>query len=233
MTISSLCIPAVKGISRKVTRGFRALLGEERWERLLQHGKQREYPPGSVVFRQGEPGSAVLALVSGRVKVLGTEPDGGQLLITLRGSGDLIGEVAARQLSQRTATVETIDRCTVRVLLIDEFNAFLRRHDSHSALTDYLVTKLSQTVPYQVELVHFGPERKIARLLLEVAALADRSTAAPRRIPFSQQDVADALGMARSTVALHLQRLREIGALDAGPRLTIADLGALKSSAGV
>jgi CRP/FNR family cyclic AMP-dependent transcriptional regulator len=194
---------------------------------------KRVYPPGSRLFRQGDPGSAVLALISGRVKVLGVEPDGGQLLITLRGAGDLIGEVAARRLSRRTATVETIDRCTARILTVDRFNAFLNKHDSHPILTDYLVTKLSQTVPYQVELVHFGPERKIARLLLEVVALADRSSPDPSQVPFSQQEVADALGMARSTVALHLQRLREIGALRAGPRLAVSDLGILKTSAGV
>ncbi|WP_158104511.1 Crp/Fnr family transcriptional regulator [Amycolatopsis kentuckyensis] len=208
-------------------------MGEDRWNCLLQYGAKKEHPPGSCLFRQGEPGSAVLALVSGRVKILGTEPDGGQLLITLRGAGDLIGEVAARRLSKRTATVETIDHCTVRALSADRFNAFLNEYDGHSVLTDYLVTKLSQTVPYQVELVHFSPERKIARLLLEVVALADRSSAHPNRVPFSQQEVADALGMARSTVALHLQRLREIGALRAGPRLVISDLRTLKTSAGV
>ncbi|MFJ6670088.1 hypothetical protein ACIQMJ_03140 [Actinosynnema sp. NPDC091369] len=48
-------------------RGFRALLGESKWP----------------------------ALVSGRVKVLGAQPDGGQLLITLRGPGDLLGQLAA------------------------------------------------------------------------------------------------------------------------------------------
>ncbi|QKV79606.1 Crp/Fnr family transcriptional regulator [Amycolatopsis sp. Hca4] len=200
---------------------------------LLESGVNRVYPPGSRVFQQGEPGSAVLALVSGRVKVLGAEPDGGQLLITLRGAGDLLGEVAARRLSRRTASVETIDTCTARVLSTDRFNAFLSRHDGHSVLTDYVVTKLSQTVPYQVELVHFTPERKIARLLLEVVTLADQAATHPNRVPFSQQEIAEALGLARSTVALHLQRLRKLGALRSGRRLEVSDLDALKESAGV
>ena len=136
-------------------------------------------------------------------------------------------------MSPRTATVETIDRCTTRALPVERFNTFLDQHDGHSVLTDYLVSKLSQTVPYQVELVHFTPERKIARLLLEVVALADEASSDPRHVPFSQQEVADALGMARSTVALHLHRLRETGALRTGPRLAVADLRALKTAAGV
>ena len=214
-------------------RGFRTLLGEHKWHQLLSQGRERVHPPGSCLFRQGDPGSAVLALVSGRVKILGAEPGGGQLLITLRGAGDLIGEIAARRASARTATVEAIDRCTTRHLPIERFNAFLDQHDGHEVLSDYVLSKLSQTVGYQVELVHFRPERKIARLLLEVVALADEASQDPRRIPFSQREMADALGMARSTVAHHLQRLRETGALHAGPRLTVADISTLKELAGL
>lgn len=175
----------------------------------------------------------MLAVVSGRVKVYGTEQNGGRVLLALRGAGDLLGEIAARSASPRTATVETIDRCTVRMLSADRFNTFLQEHDGEAALTDYSIAKLSQTVPYQVELVHFSPERKIARLLLEVVALADEASPDPERVPFSQQEVADSLGMARSTVAHYVRRLKACGALRAGPRLSVADSDHLKAIAGL
>lgn len=188
------------------------------------------HPPGAVVLRQGDPGTTVLALVSGRVKVLGAEPGGGQLLLTLRGPGDLLGEIAARSAGPRTATVRAIDRCTTRVLPAAAFDVFLDEHRVHGKLADYVVSKLSQAVPYQVQTVHFAPERRIARLLLEIVALADDGSP---HVPFSQREVADALGLARSTVALHLQRLKEAGALRPGPRLLVADLAVLKRRAGV
>ncbi|WP_367133054.1 Crp/Fnr family transcriptional regulator [Saccharothrix sp. HUAS TT1] len=211
-------------------RGFQALLGEAKWQALLDRGSTRVHPPGALLLRQGDPGATVLALVSGRVKVLGTEPDGGQLLITLRGPGALLGEIAVRSASPRTATVRAIDRCTTRVLTASAFDAFLDDHRAHGELADYVVSKLSQAVPYQVQLVHFAPERRIARLLLEIVSLADDGSP---HVPFSQREVADALGLARSTVALHLQRLKETGALKPGPRLVVADLGTLKQHAGV
>lgn len=190
----------------------------------------RVHPPGSWLLRQGDPGTTVLALVSGRVKVLGAEPDGGQLLLTLRGPGDLLGEIAVRSAGPRTASVRAVDRCTTRVLPAATFDAFLDEHRAHGPLTDYVVAKLSQAVPYQVQLVHFPPERRIARLLLEIVSLADDGSP---RVPFSQREVADALGLARSTVALHLQRLKETGALRPGPRLVVADPDVLKRHAGV
>lgn len=172
-------------------------------------------------------------LVSGRVKVFGTEPDGGRLLLALRGAGDLLGELAARSAERRTATVETIDRCSVRVVQAERLNSFLAEQDGQSALLEYTMSKLSQTAAYQVGLVHFGPERKIARLLLEVAALADDSSGGAERVPFSQQELADSLGMARSTVANHLQRLKDSGALRPGPRLVISDVARLRGIAGL
>lgn len=209
------------------------MLGERRWAHLLEQGVQRVYGPRVTLMRQGDQGTTVLMVVSGRVKVFGTEQNGGRLLLALRGEGDLLGEIAARSASPRTATVETIDRCTVHVLPVDRFNIFLEKHNGQAALADYSISKLSQTVPYQVELVHFSPERKIARLLLEVVALADDASSDPQRVPFSQQELADALGMARSTVAHYVQRLKDSGALRAGPRLVVADVGRLKTIAGL
>lgn len=214
-------------------RGFRSLLGERKWARLLEQGLDRVHGPRVSLLRQGEPGTTVLAVVSGRVKVFGTERNGGRVLLALRGAGDLLGELSARSTSPRTATVETIDRCTVRMMSADRFNTFLQEHDGEAALTDYSIAKLSQTVPYQVEMVHFSPERKIARLLLEVVALADEASSDPERVPFSQQEVADSLGMARSTVAHYVRRLKACGALRTGPRLSVADPDHLKAIAGL
>ncbi|GAA3019849.1 Crp/Fnr family transcriptional regulator [Actinokineospora globicatena] len=210
------------------------MLGEAKWARLLELGVPRVHRPRVPLLRQGEPGTTVLALVSGRVKVFGTEPDGGQLLLALRGAGDLLGEIAVRTPSrQRTATVETIDECTVRVVRAERFNTFLEEQGSQGVLADYTMAKLSQTGSYEVALIHFRPERKLARLLLELVALADRTVADRDRIPFSQQELADALGMSRSTVALHLQRLKDAGALLPGPRLAVADHAVLRTAAGV
>ncbi|SER75679.1 cAMP-binding domain of CRP or a regulatory subunit of cAMP-dependent protein kinases [Actinokineospora terrae] len=218
----------------KGARGFRGVVGESKWARLLELGVPRVHGPRVPLLRQGDPGTTVLVLLSGRVKVFGTEPDGGRLLLALRGAGDLLGEIAARSASRRTATVETIDRCTVSVVPAERFNAFLEEHNGQAALADYSLSKLSQTVPYQVELVHFSPERKIARLLLEVVALADDAVADRYRVPFSQQELANSLGVVRSTISQHLLRLKDSGALrqDHG-HLVVADPGLLRAFAGL
>lgn len=214
-----------------VSRGFRRLLGARRWEALIRSGIPRTHRPGDYLLRQEESGGYLFALIGGRVKVLASEEDGSQLLLSLRGPGDLVGEMAARAHSRRAATVQALDCCTSRYLPRAEFDRFLHDHRAHGLFSDYLVTKLSETVPYQLQQVHLGPRQRIARLLLETLSLADPRHPDRGKIPFSQHALAQALGMARSTVADQIAALRSTGALGPGPRIVVADEHALAAEA--
>jgi CRP/FNR family transcriptional regulator, cyclic AMP receptor protein len=213
-------------------RGFAALLGRERWRALCATGTARSYRQGQFLLRQGDRGGFVLALTSGRVQVAALAEDGTQLLQALRGPGDLIGEMAMRDGAERTATVVALDRCGVRYLSVEQLRRFLTSAGAQGAFTDYLVAKLSETVHYQLQLVHFSPRQRVARLLLDVIALAEGAPD-PMRIPFSQTGIATALGLARSTVSEQVATLREIGVLAPGPRLRVIDGQKLARIAGI
>jgi CRP/FNR family transcriptional regulator, cyclic AMP receptor protein len=214
------------------SRGFRALLGENRWRTLEQRGALRRYEPGDHLLRQGEEGGFLIVLISGRVKVLAGDRQGSELLLSLRGTGDLVGEMAAGRNAVRTATVQALDVCVGRVLMRSEFERFLDERDARATYADYLVAKLSETVPYQVQQVHFGSRRRLARLFLEVVRRADTTSPDCYRIPFSQEALARALGMVRSTVAEQIKAMRADGVLGPGPRIEVADVRALIEDAG-
>ncbi|GAB3672552.1 Crp/Fnr family transcriptional regulator [Saccharopolyspora tripterygii] len=215
-----------------VPRGFRALLGESRWGTLEQRGGLRRYEPGDHLLRQGEEGGFLVALVSGRVKVLAGDRQGSAVLLSLRGPGDLVGEMAAERNTARTATVQALDVCVGRVVMRSEFERFLDERDARGAYADYLVAKLSETVPYQVQQAHFGPRRRLARLFLEVVRHSDANPPACYRIPFSQEALASALGLVRSTVAEQIKAMRADGVLGPGPRIAVADMRGLIEDAG-
>jgi CRP/FNR family transcriptional regulator, cyclic AMP receptor protein len=221
---------AVTGSSR---RGFRELLGDQRWQALLGTGTLRSYRPGSFLLRQGDQGGFLLALTSGRVKVLARDEDGAEVLLALRGPGDLVGEMTRCPTARRSATVQAIDYSTARYLPVTLFDQFLIHHHACGVFSDYLIAPLSETVPYQVQIVRCTPQQRIARLLLEVVTLADPDHPDPLRVPFSQEAVAVALGLARSTVARWITELRRAGVLAAGPRLVVADRKALAQHAGI
>ncbi|MGX7825835.1 Crp/Fnr family transcriptional regulator [Actinokineospora sp. 24-640] len=213
-------------------RGFHALLGAGPWQALLGTGVRRAFSRDTALLRQGDPDTHVFALARGRVKVVAGNADGVGLLTALRGPGDLVGELA-RPGTGRTATVVAIDECVAVQVSAPDFHRFLEAGGHEGSLRDYLVTKLSETVPYQVQLVHLSARRRIARLLLELVSLTDPADPHRLRIPFSQEKIAEALGVVRSTVSEQVAVLRDSGALGPGPRLVVADLTELTAHAGL
>jgi CRP/FNR family transcriptional regulator, cyclic AMP receptor protein len=201
--------------------GFRALVSDEEWAALLAAGHPRQYPRGKELVRQGFSGDYLLALTHGRVQVLRSEAGGEQnLLVALRAGGDLIGEMAAHGGGGvRSATVVALDDCRAHTVSVEAFD----RLPAARKLTDYVVLKLSESVPFRVQLVHFKPQQRIARLLAELVALAGPELTDPRLIPLSQEQIATALGVARSSVSSFVADLRRDGVLGPGPRLTVAD----------
>lgn len=233
-------------------RGLHALLGSRRWSALLDRGVRRVFPPKSMLLRQGDPGTHLLALTQGRVKVLHASPDGSQTLVAIRGHGDVVGEIAAwspdshhrparaaqvpasraslRRPSarQRTASVEALDRCVAHRIEATAFIRFLDEHDALGMFTEYLLDRIAQAVQHQAILAGQPPPQRIAWLIAETFALSGPEIAHSRRIPFSQAGIASALGLSRSTVAENLRRLRAAGALAPERRIVVADIRALR-----
>ncbi len=211
---------------------MRSLLGDELWSKIIAVGSRCHFKSGQALVRQGDPGDFLLLLTSGRVSVVRSNDQGADLLLALRAPGDVIGEMA-RLGEGRTASVQAIDRCVAHRVTSSAFEAFLDRHHVQGALTDYLVSKLSETVPYQHQLIHFSPRQRIARLMLDVVALAGPELTDPMRVPFSLEMVAGSLGLGRSTVAGHVASLRTAGVLRPGPRLAVSDVRLLRMEAGL
>jgi CRP-like cAMP-binding protein len=205
---------------------FQDLIGPAAWQLLRQEGTLRSYRPGQLMLRQGDRGGFVLALDHGRVKLFATAEDGAQLLLTIRGAGHLLGELAGNN-GRRTATVEALDRCTAHYLSTAQLDRFLSKHDLTQQFHHYIVGKFDQAVSRQVDLAHRSARRRIARLLHDTVVLAPTTAAHPMRVPFTQEELAGSLGLARSTVADQLNHLRALGALAPGPHLVVADLSRL------
>jgi CRP-like cAMP-binding protein len=129
---------------------------------------------------------------------------------------------------QRTASVEALDRCVAYRIEVTAFTRFLDEHDALGVFTEYLLDRIAQSVQYRAHVTLHPPGQRIAWLLAETLELAGPELAEPRRIPFSQAGIATALGLARSTVAENLRRLRVSGVLAPGPRIVVANAAALR-----
>jgi CRP/FNR family transcriptional regulator, cyclic AMP receptor protein len=77
---------------------------------LSAHLPEIELAPGEAVVREGGPSGGIWVLVSGSLRVL----KGQTQVNTITNAGALIGEMSILQGTDHTATVETIERSTLR-----------------------------------------------------------------------------------------------------------------------
>ena len=205
------------------------MLPSEAWRDLVGAGVPMTYRPGTVLLHQGDPGSHVLILLSGRVKALRDEADGGQLLLAVRGPGEVLGEMAVLDGTTRSATIIAIDRCAVRALPGPDFMARIRHHDLLGHVIHHVLSRLRENEELRAELARLPTARRLARTLLRLNELLTTQAGRPAGLALAQEELARAIGVSRSAVAAELRVWRQAGLIGTARRqVTVRDVEALR-----
>ena len=204
--------------------GLGAKIPSEAWHALLVNGSPRHYRPGEVLVRQGEPGRYVLALTSGSVKVTRVEPDGHELVLAVRGRGEIIGVMTYLDSQERSATVTAISACLVYMVSEVRFRRIVGEFKIGDAILRHITARLRESEDIRSELASLAPRRRIARMLMRFSL--------GEHCALSQWDIAKAVGLSRSAVAGELAWLRVHGLVNTGRgQVTITDLAGLNALA--
>ncbi len=153
---------------------------------------------------------------SGWVKVGSSAPSGRQVVLAIRGPGDLLGELSAIDAGARSATATAISPIVATIVRGKAFRALLI---SDGALTfDLLRTVAARLREADVQRLDYGAytvTERLARLLLEYAQRYGRTDAdrVVIALPLTQTELANAANASREAVAKAFKHLREIGAI--------------------
>jgi CRP-like cAMP-binding protein len=63
--------------------------------------RTERHAAGDVIFRQGDPGSSMVVILTGRVRISTTSADGKGLILAVLGPGQVLGEIALLVASNR------------------------------------------------------------------------------------------------------------------------------------
>lgn len=224
------------------TGGYLALLAEPERAALGALGHWRTYRRGERLFLEGDPSDAVFVVAEGRARVYGVTPDGHEVTLSVRGPGDLIGEMGALEPGgRRSASVVALDPLRCRVLSATELHRFLEGHPHAAlALLQLVIGRLRNADRRRAEFGSYDTTRRLARMLLEAATDAGGRTVTGEPagsvrldLSLSQQELAGLVGASRESVARALAELRRRGLVSTGRRtITIDDLPALQLYAG-
>ncbi len=99
----------------------------------------KEFPQGTVLFREGEPGKEMYVVQHGRVHVSKNVGDVEKILATL-GPGEFLGEMSILNNKPRSATATCADACKLLVIDAKTFEAMIR---GNAEIAIRMIKKLS------------------------------------------------------------------------------------------
>jgi CRP-like cAMP-binding protein len=217
--------------------GFLERLEPSARSELLAAGRAVRYPKRAALFVEGDPGNFVVVILEGRVKVVATTAEGTEVLLSIRGPGDLVGELSAVDVdrSPRTASVIALEPIACRLLSADEFVAFLETHPGAAIeLLRTVAGRMRDSERRRVEFGAYDAARRLAGMLVELAAVHGRSTDEGIRLELalSQQELAGLIGCSRESVSRAFIALRQRGLVSTGRRsLIVRDADGLRAYA--
>lgn len=178
----------------------------------------------------------MFVVISGWVKIVSVTADGREMVLGLRGYGDIVGELAGESNGYRTATVQALSLVKALIIPYARFSAYLDSHTGAARAYRHVVTQRwgDAAAMLRSRTVHTGPQR-IARLLLDLAerhgnANGDEIVVA---IPLSQTELASLAGASRATVTRAFAGWRRRGLVDTGRKqVKITSVTAFRRIAG-
>ena len=226
---------AAPGVSRTAfERGsFAALVEPQHWPALQWMGRVRSFPRGSLLMFAGETDERVMVLLEGRVKVTLAAADGQETVVSIRGPGEIVGELPCLEERPQLGSVRALEPARALVLDARSFRDYIATTPQAAfALLEVLSRQLRDAVLKRAE---FSSSDTIGRLAARLVELAERYGTASERglvigLPLSQEELAGWVGASHAGLAKALQVLRELGWIKTERRrIIVSDLEALRS----
>jgi CRP-like cAMP-binding protein len=214
--------------------GVLAELTDAARDALLQAGTTRHYASGAVLFREGDRSKFAVAVLSGRLKVSCSSPEGHETVLAFRRPGDLIGELSLFDGADRSATVTAVEPARVLVVTADRLTDLIGDQPEVAVvLLRLLARRLRDADRKRVEFGAYDTAGRVARRLVELAdehGVATGRGAIRISLPLSQTELASWSGSSREAVARALALLRSSGLVETDRRrIIVLDIAGLRA----
>jgi len=197
--------------------------------RLAALLKVHNYHKHEVLFSEGEAGLGVWLLLSGTVKLLKTDSQGGEQLLKVVGPEQFFAEVVLFDGGNYPATAMAGSDCTLAVLYNADARALLSSHPELAWRFLHTMGERLRSAQERVRILTGSDASvRLASILLHTAKEQGQD-----QMALSKQDLANMTGLARETVSRILSVLKAEGCIVTGRnKITIINRPRLAGLAG-
>jgi CRP/FNR family cyclic AMP-dependent transcriptional regulator len=181
---------------------------------------RRSFGRNAKIIGAGDPTDSLYIVISGRLKVLMSDEQGREVILSILGPGEFFGEMGLLDDSLRSASVVTLEACELLTISKTEFKRSLAENFELSLnVMRGLVQRLREADRKIGSLALMDVYGRVARLLLEMAEDIDGEKVVVNKL--SKQDIAKMIGASREMVSRVMKDLQLGGYLEVRGRAIV------------
>ncbi len=209
-------------------------LDENEIKKVAEIGINRKFSKNGIVFLEEEEGAALFIIISGKVKIVRTDDDGGEVILSILGSGDFFGEMAILDGLPRSATVVSIDNSELFMIHRRDFLQVVEKAPQVAISLLRELTRRLRKADEQIKSLSLKDAvGRVANVILQLADDSGKIKKGQVIIPDFplQQDLANMAGTSRETISRTIHQFIREGLLEQrGNSLIITNFDKFKSS---
>jgi len=200
---------------------------------LVRRSQVRTLRARERIYRQGDPGRTVVAVLDGYVKLSSTTAAGREVVLEIVRAGRSFGELTAFNSWPRDSDAVTLSRC--RLLAIDgrQFTQVMERTpDGLRMMVGLMSDRLRVATQRVLDTMALPAPARLAKALLHLAELQSPTPRDGDRLTLqlSQAELGGMTGLTRESINKRLASLRDAGWIAlSGGSVTLLDIAGLES----
>ncbi len=198
---------------------------------LAAHAIRRRFAQGEVLFSEGDACRGLHIIVSGKLRIFKSSPNGREQVLSVEGPGGSVAELPVFDGGAYPASVSAIEDSQILFISRDDFRHFCLEHPEVALKMLAVVgARLRRLVGIIEELSFTTVRQRLVSALMRLAQTNGRRTdrGIEFELPGTHQEMAHELGTVRELVSRNLMRLQAEGLLQVdAPSIVVTDMAGL------
>ena len=186
---------------------------EDQLRMLASVVNRRSVSRSNTVMASGDPTDSLYIVLSGRLKVMMSDAEGKEVILSILSAGEFFGEMGLIDDSPRSASVVAIEPCELLAIAKRDFKKCLAENfEMTMAVMRGLVRRLREADRKIGSLALLDVYGRVARLLLDMSETVEGEKIVTKRLP--KQDIAKMIGASREMVSRVMKDLQMGGYIE-------------------